>query len=42
MNDPVMTFVVGASNHKFDEDFLMRARVQSFGLARLWPALENL
>ena len=25
-----------------DEDFLMRARVQSFGLARLWPALENL
>jgi hypothetical protein len=30
------------SNGGSDEDFLMRARVQSFGLARLWPALENL
>jgi len=36
------TFERLAENVRVDEDFLMRARVQSFGLARLWPALENL
>ena len=30
------------ANVRSDEDFLMQANVQSFGLARLWPALENL
>jgi hypothetical protein len=34
--------VSSAAKVSKDEDFLMRARVQSFGLARLWPALENL
>lgn len=31
-----------AAKGSFDEDFLMRASVQPFGWARLWPALENL
>lgn len=39
---PFQTFLPSAAKVRFDEDFPMRARVQSFGLARLWPALENL
>ena len=31
-----------AAKDQFDEDFLMRAMVHGFGLAGVWPALENL
>jgi len=34
--------MTSAANGKNDADFLMRAGVQPFGLARPWPALENL
>ena len=32
----------GLANRRFDEDFLMRARVQRLDWDRPWPALENL
>ena len=39
---PLPTLGRDAAKVSNDEDFLMRARVQCFGLAGLWPALENL